>query len=84
MARKVLFGAALILLAGCADVQNETFSTITLNGRDYDLRTRTVSGAGGTFVQHSVLAYGTWRTCLPDSPGSCEGAVRRRERVSDR
>jgi hypothetical protein len=74
---------SLVFLTGCTDVQNETFGTITLNGRDYDLRTRTVSGASGAFVQHSVLAYGTWRTCLPDSPGDCEAAVRRRERFSD-
>jgi hypothetical protein len=84
MTRTVIFGTALILLTGCADVRNETYSTITLNGRDYDLRTRTVSGTGNSFVQHSVLAYGTWRTCLPDSPGSCEGAVRQRDRFSDR
>ena len=81
--RLILVTTALFLSA-CATAQNENFSTINLNGRDYELRTRTMSGASGSFVQNSVLAHGTWRTCLPDSPGDCEAAVRRDKNRSSR
>ena len=80
MTRKMVLGTTLILVTGCAEIQNETLSTITLNGREYPLRTRTISGPDGSYVQHSVKAQGTYRSCLPDSPGSCEAAVRRQER----
>lgn len=69
----------MMILSACATVENETYSTINLNGREYELRTRTVTTSGSSFVQHSVRARdGAFYSCMPDSPGSCEGALRSR------
>lgn len=76
--------ATSLWLGACASVTNETKSTIALDGRTYELRTRTMQGANGSYNTSSVLAHGTWRLCLPESPGSCEAAIRNNNSRSDR
>lgn len=80
MTHKVLLSALFVVVAACATVENETTSTIELNGRSYELRTRSIDGANGTYTTHSVRANGTYRTCDPMSPGSCEAAIRNTRR----
>ncbi len=78
-----LFSTALVLSA-CGTVTNETKGTIVLDGRTYELRTRTIQGSNGSYDTSSVRAHGTWRICLPASPGSCEAAIRRGSNGNDR
>ena len=78
-----LFASALVLSA-CGTVTNETRGTINLDGRTYELRTRTMQGSDGSYNTSSVRAKGTWRQCLPASPGSCEAAIRRGNKGSNR
>lgn len=80
MTKKVFLAACAAIVCGCSTVQNEEFSTIVLNGREYDLRTRTMQGANGTFVTHSVRTNSGYRMCDPGSPGSCEAAIRNSRR----
>lgn len=77
MVRKTLLGTALVLMAGCASVENETYSTILVNGRETDLRSRTVVEGDRTYISHAVRSRsGSFKTCEPDRPGSCEQAAR--------
>ncbi|MEP2030393.1 MAG: hypothetical protein ABJI96_16985 [Paracoccaceae bacterium] len=72
--KSILIGAAL-LLSACGSVVNETNSSIVINGRTYELRTRTIQGSNGTYDTSSVRVNGTYYQCQPDSPGSCKAAV---------
>ena len=69
-------GCGLVALSGCAEVVSETSSTITVNGRDYELRTRVIDGQNGPFEQSSVIVDSRPYVCRPDSPGDCESAIR--------
>ncbi len=83
MTRKIFFGTALILLTACGTVENETFSTMTINGRDYNFRTQTINGPQGTYTVNAIQANnGSWRTCDPTYPLDCLSA-RRTNRNSD-
>ncbi len=84
MTLRLLGTLCILILPACAEVKNESFSTITLKGREYELRTRTIEGANGPYVTHSVRANTGYRTCNPDSPGSCEAALRNSRRGLDR
>ncbi|MEP2030172.1 MAG: hypothetical protein ABJI96_15845 [Paracoccaceae bacterium] len=79
----LLFATGLVLSA-CGTVTNETRGTIVLDGRTYELRTRTMQGSDGSYDTSSVKAKGKWRQCLPQSPGSCEAAIRRDNSGSNR
>lgn len=76
MTGKWQFVLVAVALSACASVSNETVRTITLDGRSYDLRTRTIEGTNGTFETSSVKVHGSYFQCKPDSPGDCEAAVR--------
>ncbi|MDW3224804.1 MAG: hypothetical protein R8G34_18300 [Paracoccaceae bacterium] len=65
-----------IALSGCASVTSETFSTVVLEGRSYELRTRTIDGPNGPYETSSVQVRGSYYLCKPDSPGDCEAAIR--------
>lgn len=65
-----------VLLAACATVIEESTSTITVDGRSYDLRERRLDGPNGPVKQTSVWVKGGYSLCLIDSPGDCEAAVR--------
>ncbi|MGD9294762.1 MAG: hypothetical protein PVI41_07760 [Roseobacter sp.] len=80
MTNKAFWAACAVIVSGCSTVQDESYSTIVLNGREYDLRTRTMEGPNGTYVTHSVRANTGYRTCDPNSPGSCEAAIRNSRR----
>ena len=64
------------VLAGCAPVQSESRSTITVDGRSYELRTQVIDGPRGPYEHSSVVVKNRIYTCLPDSPGDCEATVR--------
>ncbi len=77
MLRKTLLGTSLVLMAGCASIENESYSTIVVNGRETELRTRTMSDGNRTYVSNAVRAKnGSFKICEPDEPGSCEQALR--------
>ena len=80
MSIRLLAVVSATVLSACAEVENESYSTITLNGREYELRTRTMEGANGPYVTHSVRVNTGYRTCDPDSPGSCQAAIRNSRR----
>lgn len=63
-------------LSACATVVDETRTSIMVDGRAYELRTRTLEGTDGTFQQSSVVVRNRLYTCLPASPGDCEATVR--------
>lgn len=65
-----------LLLSACGSVTNESTSSINVDGRNYELRTRTIQGSIGSYETSSVRVRGVFYQCLPNSPGSCEGAVR--------
>ena len=67
---------AALLLGACGSVTNETTSSIVVDRNTYELRTRTIQGPNGAYDTSSVRVKGTYRQCQPDSPGSCEAAVR--------
>ena len=83
---------SLAALAGCANTVSETRSDFVYNGETFDiyngetyeLRTRTIERSGETFEHSAVRVFGMYYTCLPDSPGSCEAAVRRGVESIDR
>ncbi len=80
LAKLLLLIKLTVGLVGCATIENESFSTIILNGEAYDLRTRTMTSANRSYVTHSVRIGGSkWVPCIPDSPGSCEAAIIPRE-----
>lgn len=66
-----------LVLTACATVVDERRSSIVVDGRSYELRTRLIDGPNGTFEHTSVFVYQTPVMCQPDSPGDCEGKVRR-------
>ncbi|MGA9434838.1 MAG: hypothetical protein WBV62_11450 [Roseobacter sp.] len=83
MLRATLTMTTVLALSACSTVESETFTTIDLNGRDYQLRTRTINGPQGTFETHAIRAGdGSFRSCDPQSPQSCRAALNTR-RSSD-
>ena len=69
-----LIGTAL-LLSACGSVVNETTGSYVVDGKSYELRTRTVQGSNGTYDTSSIRVNGTYYQCRPESPGSCKAAV---------
>lgn len=76
MRPRILLVACVVLLAACSAVIEESTSTITVDGRSYDLRERILDGPNGPVKQTSVWVKGGYSLCLIDSPGDCEAAVR--------
>lgn len=76
MKPKAFLISTAILLSACGSVTNETTSSIVVDRNTYELRTRTIQGPNGAYDTSSVRVNGTYRQCQPDSPGSCEAAVR--------
>lgn len=74
---RILLAATACITAACASVTNETFSTIILDGRSYELRTRTFDGPDGAYQTSSVRVNSNYYLCKPDSPGDCQAAVKR-------
>lgn len=73
--RKMLAGTTLVLLTACGSVEQETFSTINIEGREFNFRTQTISGPQGTFETHAIqAANGSWRSCDPTYPKDCLAA----------
>lgn len=85
MTAKLMLTLGAFTLAACATVVSETSGTVSVNGEAYELRTRVIEGAGGTFEQTDVIVGNLPFTCRPDSPGDCEAAVRYgKDRFDDR
>jgi hypothetical protein len=84
MIPKVALVAGLSLMTACGTVESERTGTIVVDGLSYQLRERTINGRNGPYEHTSVRVSGNYYTCLPDSPGDCEAAVRRgRDRFDD-
>lgn len=76
--RPVLFVTALsLVVTGCATIESESIGEVVVNGRSYELRTRTLNGPNGTYESSHVVVRGNTEVCRPQSPGDCEAAVRR-------
>ena len=78
---KTLALVSLATLAACSTVVDEKTTTAVLRdgfyaGTQYQIRTRTMQGANGTYTQTSVVYNGVTAVCIPDSPGDCENAAR--------
>ena len=76
MSLKYLVALSTLGLGACASVVSETSSAIVVDGNSYEVRTRMIDGARGPSEQTSVVVRNKLYTCLPDSPGDCEAAVR--------
>ncbi len=76
-APRSLAALALLALGACATASADRLSTVTVDGREYELRTRTIDGPGGQFETTSVRVRGGYALCKIDSPGDCAAAVRR-------
>ena len=63
-------------LTACTPTEPVSRSTIVVDGREYPLETRVVTQGGRTFEHTVVIVRQRRVTCLPDSPGDCEGAAR--------
>ena len=72
-----LIVVALILVAGCAPTSDVTYSTITVNGKEYPFRTTTVNGPNGPYQVSGVKVRTQYHSCQPDSPGDCALVVQR-------
>ncbi|WP_187429471.1 hypothetical protein ROLI_032610 [Roseobacter fucihabitans] len=79
MIQKMAFisATALLALGACATVSSETISTVVVDGEAYDVRTRTIEGANGSYETSSVRVNARYYLCILDSPGDCEAAARR-------
>lgn len=84
MLRATLIMTTVLTVGACATVENETFTTIELNGRDYQLRTRTINGPQGIFETTAIRANdGSYRSCDPQTPRSCRSALNTRRDRND-
>jgi hypothetical protein len=84
MKAKVALLAGFGLLAACGTVESQSSSTIVVDGRSYEVRERIINGPSGPYAHTSVRVRGNYVSCLPDSPGDCEAAVRAgRDRPDD-
>lgn len=73
----VTFAALTVLLSGCATVIDDTRVPMIVQsgaykGEEYDLRTLTLQGRNGPYVQTQVVYRGITRVCLIDSPTDCD------------
>lgn len=68
---------ATLALGACTTVADEQLSAITVDGKSYTLRTRTIEGPNGSFETTSARVRGGYYLCKIDSPGDCEAAVKR-------
>ena len=77
MKHALLFTGLLVALTGCATVESDTSTTVTLNGRETELRKRTYTVNGELRETYSVRSQnGSFRQCDPNMAGSCERAAR--------
>jgi hypothetical protein len=84
MKAKMAFLAGFGLLAACGTVESQSSGSIVVDGQSYELRERMINGPTGPYTNTSVRVRGNYITCLPDSPGDCEAAVRAgRDRFDD-
>jgi hypothetical protein len=84
MLRAALTMTTLLTLSACATVESETYSMINLNGRDYELRTRSINGPQGLFETHAIRANdGSFRSCDPQTPRTCQSALNTRRDSND-
>ena len=75
---------AVVALAGCGQVVEESYGTIVVDGQNYDVRNRVIDGPNGSYQQTSVIVGNVPHTCLPDSPGDCRAAVKQAKNDIDR
>ncbi|MBW4707029.1 hypothetical protein KX928_04425 [Roseobacter sp. YSTF-M11] len=73
--------AVAFVLSACATISDETSVPAVLegglnDGEKYEIRTRTLHGANGTYAQTRVVYKGFARTCILDSPNDCESKAR--------
>lgn len=66
----------LIAVAGCGTVEDVQRTTIEVDGRAYTLETREITTGNRSFNQTAAVVRQRRVTCLIDSPGDCEAAVR--------
>jgi hypothetical protein len=64
-----------LALTACGSVQNQSTSSITVDGNSYELKTEEIQGPNGTFDNTSVIVNGREYLCKPESPNDCEDAV---------
>ena len=76
MVRRSFCLAGTFFLSACASGTEESRSTITVDGEQYELRTTTLAGPTGSYQQSSVKVRNQFYLCVPDSPGDCEAAAR--------
>lgn len=81
MRTTLLFGIALLTLAACATVEDQTGEVKVLPdgfyaGTRYIQRTQVISGPQGPYERTSVVFRSVSRVCNPDSPNDCEKAAR--------
>ncbi|GIT87667.1 MULTISPECIES: hypothetical protein [Roseobacter] len=67
---------AAVVLGGCAEVIEEKYGSIVVDGQTYELRSRVMDGRNGTYTHTSVIVRNVPQTCLPESPGDCRAAVK--------
>lgn len=70
-----------LAVAGCGPAVNETRTAAVLEdsfyaGEPYEIVTRTIQGANGSFDQTRVVYSGRTRPCILDSPNDCQLAAR--------
>lgn len=75
MTLKHAIAPCLLVLTACGTVENESKSSITVDGNAYELRTEQIEGPNGTYDNTSVIVNGRMYLCKPDSPNDCEDAV---------
>ncbi|MEP2641171.1 hypothetical protein [Roseobacter sp.] len=68
---------ATIALGACASVAERQIGTVTVDGEDFPVVSRTIQGQNGPFDTAGVKVYGKRFTCRPQSAGDCEAAARR-------
>ena len=73
----LLLGTLMLAVSACSSVVSESYGSIVVDGDTYDVRNRVIEGPEGSYTQTSVIVASVPRTCLPQSPGDCEAAVRR-------
>lgn len=70
----LLFCASLV--AACAEVSNERLSTVTVNGKEYPVKTQTVQSGGRTFDVSRVRVENLNPQCDLSLSNDCEAVVK--------
>lgn len=74
--KRFIFLSCITLIAACAEVSDERFSSVTVYGKEYPIKTMTINSGGRTYEVSRVRVENLNPQCDLSLNGDCEAVVK--------